>query len=238
MDKNKDQWDAKMADIIREQEAAMKKWDEAERAIMEILEDNPLCQEAKKTVFIDWNEGLEAILKKGVSVTSVFGREEWTLDIQDHCFVRNFPSLTVKNAHLTDCIFVNCGQITLEEGTAVRCVFADVKTIFLDNTKVFDSNFRDLHCEEGGLIISMEDSILSGCRFFDIRLENDNYLADGVGDCLVEKCDFKRVCTDREDGELFTCEELTGKMIRKRRVYDMVDRDSCTGLDSIEEVTK
>ena len=237
-DRSKEQWDAEMDEIIRECEASTKKLEEEERAIMERLEANPYWQEAKKTKFIDWNDGREKLLESGMSVTNVCGREEWSLDIHEHCFVENFPSLTVGNAHLTDCIFVNCGRITLEDGTAVKCSFMETETILLNNVKVYDSVFMDLHCEQGGFVIGMEDSTLSGCKFRNIRLENDNYLADGAGDCLIEKCSFEKISTDREDRELFTCEEPTGKIIRKWRKYDMVDRDSCTGLDNFEGVTE
>ena len=218
-------------EIIRDYKESMKKWDAAKQA----LESDPVWQEMQKWVTIDWNDGRDKLLESGVSVSDAFGTEEWTLDVQDHCFVRNFPSLKIKAAHLTDCIFANCGQITLEEGTAVRCVFAETETIFLDNTKVYDSIFRDLRCDQGGFVISMEDSTLSGCKFFDVRLENDNYLADGVGDCLVEKCSFERISTDREDRELFVCEETKGKIIRRKREYDMVDHDSCTGLELVTD---
>ena len=69
-----------------------------------------------------------------------------------------------------------------------------------------------------------------------IRLEGGDYLADGMGRCLVERCSFTEVCTDREDLELFRCEELRGKLLRRTRVYDMVDRESCSGLEAIEQL--
>lgn len=218
-------------EIIRDFNKSMKKWDAAKQE----LENDPVWQEMQKWVTIDWNDGREKLLESGVSITDIFGTEEWTLEIQDHCFVRNFPTLKVKAAHLTDCIFANCDQITLEEGTAVRCVFAEVETIFLDNMKVYDSVFRDLSCDCGGFIISMEDSSLSGCKFFDISVDNDNYLADGVGDCLIEKCSFERISTSREDRELFTCSDTKGKIIRRKCEYDMVDHDSCSGLELVTD---
>lgn len=227
MGKNKD---SLCKEFIRDILKAKRNCDPAQQA----LANDPVRQDTQKRVTIDWNDGRETLLESGVSVTDILGTEEWTLDIQDHCIVQNFPSLKVKNAHLNDCIFVNCGQLTLEEGTAVRCVFAETDTIFLDNTKVYDSVFRDLSCDHGGFIIGMEDSSLSGCQFVDITLYNDNYLADGIGDCLIETCCFERIRTDREDNELFTCSETTGTIIRRRHEYDMVDRDSCSGLDDAE----
>lgn len=52
----------------------------------------------------------------------------------------------------------------------------------------------------------------------------------------MERCSFTEVCTDREDLELFHCEELRGKLLRRTRVYDMVDRESCSGLEAIEQL--
>ena len=227
MCKNKD---ALRKELIRDILDAKRKREAAQRE----LANDPVWQEMQKWVTIDWNDGRETLLKNGVTVSNILGVEEWTLDVQDHCFVQNFPSLKVKDAHLTDCIFVNCGQIKLEDGTAVRCVFAETDTIFLDAVTVTDSVFRDLSCDHGGFIVSLEDSVISGCRFADITLYNDNYLADGAGDCLIEKCRFKAICTDREDKELFTCSETTGTIIRRKEAYDMVDRDSCEGLDEVE----
>ena len=218
-------------DIIREFNENHRKFEAAKREI----ESNPLWQEMQKWTVIDWNDGPEKITQSGVTATDIFSRKEWCLTAQDHCFVRNFPSLRVKEAHLTDCIFENCGQLTLEEGTAVRCVFSKVDTLFLDNTKVYDSVFRELHCDQGGLIISLEDSTISGCKFKDIRLENDNYLGDGVGDCLIEKCSFEKISTDREDKQLFICQDTVGKLIKRKREYDMVDHDSCTGLELVTD---
>ena len=214
-------------EIIRDFNENMKKVNEAKQA----LERDPMWQEMQKWVIIDWNDGREKLLESGVSVTDIFGTDEWVLEIQDHCFVQNFPALKVKSAHLTDCIFVNCGQLTLEEGTAVRCVFSETETIFLDNMNVYDSVFRDLHCDRGDFIISMEDSTLSGCKFFDISIGGSCCLADGVGDCLIEKCSFARITTDRKDKELFTCTQRKGKLLRRNHTYDMADRESCTGLD-------
>ena len=218
-------------EIIREFRENERKWEKAKQE----LEHDPIWQEMQKWTYIDWNDGREAVLKNGVTVTDIFGTEEWSLEAQDHCFIRNFPTVTVKNAHLSDCVFVECGQITIEEGTATRCVFANVATLFLDDVKVYDSDFRDLQCDHGEFIISMEDSTVSGCRFNEVHLTNGTYLADGVGDCLVEKSSFKNVSTDREDRTIFICEESKGKIIRRKRKYDMVDRASCTGLEFITD---
>ena len=55
-------------------------------------------------------------------------------------------------------------------------------------------------------------------------------------DICPERCSFTEVCTDREDLKLFRCEELRGKLLRRTRVYDMVDRESCSGLEAIEQL--
>lgn len=220
-----------LSEIIQDFRESEKKWQTAQKE----LEADSIWQEMQKWTCIDWNDGREEILRCGVTATEIFGKEEWSLEVQDHCFIRNFPALRVRNAHLTDCIFAHCGRVAVEEGTAVRCVFAEVDTLFLDNMKVYDSVFQDLHCDQGGMAISMEDSTVSGCKFKDIRLENSNFLCDGVGDCLIEKCSFERVSSDRADRQLFTCQDTKGKIIRRTRDYDMVDRASCTGLEFITD---
>ena len=179
---------------------------------------------------IDWNDGPEVFLKNGISVTEIFSRKVWNLDVQSNCVVRNFPSLEVNNAHLTNCVFENCGDITIEQGTAVGCTFSKVNTIYFEHAKVYDSLFQNLRCDSGGLIISMEDSEISGSKFKNIYLEDDNYLADGVGDCLIEKCTFYAVETERKDGELFTCQKTVGSLFKNTVEYDMVDRHSCRFL--------
>ena len=192
-------------------------------------------QKMQNWTIIDWKDGEEEILKHGVSVYHIFSTKEWILDLQDHCIIRNFPSIKVKNAHLHDCIFENCNQVILEEGTATQCVFISIKTLWLDNIKVYDSDFRDLYCNEGNNIISLKNSRISGCRFHNIHLENDVHLGNGVGDCIIEKCIFENTSTTREDRELFTCEKTIGKFIRRKQKYNMVNRASCSGLEHITD---
>ena len=219
-------------EILREHNEIMKRL----AAEQQELDNDPRWQELQKWVVIDWKEGEEALLQMGATVRDILDKREWSLEVQDHCFIRNFPSLTVKMAHLTDCIFENCGTITIEEGTAVLCTFQKIDTLFLDNVKVYDSVFEELHCDHGGMVISLEDSTISGCHFKDIHLENENYLGDGAGDCLIEKCSFENIHTDREDGELFICEEATGRVFRRLREVNMVDHKSCIGLDSVKNL--
>ncbi len=188
------------------------------------------CSPDREYKLIDWCSGRENLLSCGMSVSAVNGTEEWSLDLQERCIIRGFPLLKVRNKNLKDCIFSHCVHVSLEDCSAEHCEFSRVDTVFLDNTQVLDSAFRHIRCSQGGFAISMEDSTLSDCVFSDITLENGCYLADGVGECLVENCCFEQVSTDREDGELFVCEETTGKLLRRKRRYDMVDRDSCTGL--------
>jgi len=220
-----------MMEKTREQlkEEILREFRENEERKQEALQK--LDSEVSGRTIIDWNDGREKLLANGVSVQKTFGEEEWVLERQEKCLVRNFPRIVVKNAHLIDCMFENCDTVKLEEGTAVRCVFSKDRTIWLDDMKVYDCEFRDLHTSEKGSIIDMEDSTVSGCHFCDIRVEDDNYLIDGIGDCTVEKCDFERVRSRRGDGALFFCQEFVGKLFRRLREYDMVDRDSCSGLD-------
>ena len=179
---------------------------------------------------IDWNDGKESIQQNGIRLSTIFDREEWFLENQEPCIIRNFPELTVEEAHLSNCVFENCGTIKIEDGTVSKCVFSNTQTIYFNNTNVYDSKFENLSCNNGDFIISLEDAKITNCTFNNIKLENDVYLADGVGDCLVKKCIFKNVFTTRSDKELFFCQDFEGKVFRRLKTYDMVDRESCIGL--------
>ena len=212
-------------DLIREAKEAHSKMEEAKRQ----LQENPLWNDPRDLVVIDWKEGRENLLARGVaSVIDCWGTEEWTLEVQRHCLILNFPSLEIKNAHLNDCYFQNCGRLTISDGTAAQCVFSNFEVLFIDNCKIYESLFQDVEKGEKDLLISMENSTLSDCHFSNIHMLDDCYLCDGVGDCTIEKCTFHDVTTQREDEELFVCEDFKGKVFRRRYTYDMVDWRSCT----------
>ena len=213
-------------EIIREARESEERFAEAMRE----LENDPAWQKIQKWVVMDGAWDKEKLLECGVTVKSVMGAEKWELNKDSYCYVTNFSSLNVSGANLKECIFSNCGQIRLEDCTAENCVFTQTDTVILDNTQLQRCKFEDMHCAQGGFIISMEDSSVSESKFKNIRLENGCYLADGVGDCLIESSHFENISTDREDGELFACENTARGLLRRKKPYDMVDRDRCTGV--------
>ena len=44
---------------------------------------------------------------------------------------------------------------------------------------------------------------------------------------------FKYIRKDRNDKELFICEENVGKIFKRKKRYTIVDEESCTGLEWI-----
>lgn len=75
---------------------------------------------------------------------------------------------------------------------------------------------------------------MSFCTFKDVELTNEAYLVNGVGDVWIESCSFENISTDREDRELFFCEETVGKIFKKKVQFQIADTDSCKGLDKIQ----
>lgn len=181
---------------------------------------------------LDWKNGKEEALKNGIKIIDSFSRQIHILMTQNQCLIRNFPELTVEDARLTNCTFENCGQITLEEGTVNNCVFKNVGLIFANDVKIYDSRFEEMACKND-CIISMEDTKITGCTFSNIKLLNDSYIGDGVGDVWVEKCVFENIYTERFDKELFRNEETVGTVFKKKKAYCIIDEESCIGLDTI-----
>ena len=224
MEKTREQIRDELIREFRENEAKF-------QAAMRALEEDPHWKELQDRTVIDWKDGREKILNNGMSVQKTFSEEEWVLERQEHCLVRNFPKVIVKDASLNDCIFENCDTVELMDGTATKCVFAGGGAVWMNSVKMSDCNFQGMHGRTGSSIVDMDDSSISGCSFSDIQIVDDNYLIDGIGDCTVEKCSFERVRSEREDGELFFCQEFVGKLVRRLRECAMVDWSSCTGLE-------
>jgi hypothetical protein len=64
-------------------------------------------------------------------------------------------------------------------------------------------------------------------------LENNSYLCDAVGDVYVSACKFSRIRTDRKDKKLFHCVETVGRFYKRKKEFDILDEESCTGLEWI-----
>ena len=215
--------------IIEEFRANEKRLD----AVLSEIRRDPIRQKFNERVILDWNDGVESLLGHGVSFKEVLGRKVLVTDFQSNCIFCNFPKLTVPKSRLTDCIFSHCGEITVEDGTVSNCLFSEVENICFDDVKVYDSLFENLSCDSGDSVIFLADSSVLNCLFSDVRLRNGSLLMDGVGDCSVEKCDFRNLSKSDNDGDIFSCSKVVGNLLKRNQTYDMVDRKSCRGLDDL-----
>lgn len=188
----------------------------------------------------DWNNKVEA-LNNGITEDQLFGTPRIRFhaengSVKNHTF-RNFPRLEFEEDMLiTDCIFENCGSIIFDECRVDSCAFSHLDTIFLTNSVVSNCKFTDLSCDNDTLI-SLEASKIHHCAFDKIYLTNEAFLCDGVGDCWIDHCSFTNIQTDRQDHELVNCEEITGKIFKKKKKkFCIIDEDTCTGIPWIPEI--
>ena len=184
---------------------------------------------------IDFNRGEENLLISGITPIEHLGRKTWNLEATSCCHIQNFPEIQVTGKELNNCTFESCGQVTFVDCVLTDVVFTNIDLIILDNSSAYKSTFKSIECSESEMLISMEDSTLSGCTFKDITLTNSAYLADGVGDCMIEACIFKNVITDRVDGKFFICREMAGHIVKRMKEYDMVDYESCVGYNPVDD---
>ncbi len=152
--------------------------------------------------------------------------------VSNHTF-RNFEQLEFEEGALIEnCIFEDCGDITFNESRINNCTFKNIKTISSCSDKITNSTFCDLKCSSD-LIISLESGTISHCTFENAELRKDSLLIDGVGDSCVKNCTFKDIRTDRYDGEIIKGEDFVGKIFTKKISVDIVDKETCTGLEDI-----
>ena len=136
-------------------------------------------------------------------------------------------------AGLEDCSFENCEDVTVCDGNITNCNFENVDFFFLNESLVSDCTFDQIHPDlEVG--ISMEDVKIIRCTFSNIRVRFGTYLIDAVGESEVEECTFIDCATDREDLELIHCEEIKGKLFKRKKCYDITH--NCTGLDAVKKL--
>ena len=153
--------------------------------------------------------------------------------LQNQVF-KGYPKITITAAQaITGSTFENCGQISIEDETITDCKFINVDTIYVTNADVENCEFHKISCDQH-TVICLEDGIITGCLFKDVRLTNDAWLCDAVGDVLVDHCRFENIATERADGELFHCEEEHGFLFKKTKCFDIVDDSTCIGLDDIQ----
>lgn len=191
-------------------------------------------------MIFDWKNNKEEALANGICEEDIFSVVRVVMKSPNgevsHQTFRNFCKLEFEEGtRIVDCVFEDCGDITFDECTIEGCSFKHIDTIFLTRSSVTGSRFHELVCDND-LIISLEDTTLSGCEFEDVVLCNDSYLCDGVGTSWIEGCKFVYIRTSREDKEIIHCEETVGKIFKRKKQFNIVDADTCTGLDCVADL--
>lgn len=153
-----------------------------------------------------------------------------------HATFRNFPAIRIENLKLSDCVFENCKTVHFTDCEVDDCCFSNIETLYADNSPLCGCDFEHLHCDND-CILCLEDSTINMCSFEDIELRNGSYLTNGVGSSWIESCRFENIRTDREDRAIIYCEEIVGKILKRKKQFCIVDEDSCAGLDKIKRIS-
>lgn len=202
---------------------------------------NVMVEKGEGCMVLDWKENRDFALQNGIKVnTVVFGSTpeillEASSGIFENCTFRNFHQLHINDICVKGCTFEDCGTIYVDEGLISGCTFRRVSDIVVTSCDIRESHFVELRGKTEQ-IIALEDGEISHCTFDDIELRNGTYLCDAVGDVSVEHCNFTNCRTDREDRELFHCEEIRGKIFKRKKEFDIVDDGTCTGLDTMRVI--
>ena len=137
-----------------------------------------------------------------------------------------------ETTRVSRCRFIHCKEANVYDGIMECCEFVGLETAFINLTSVVGCSFSVLKCDFDH-IITLEDSNMENCRFEDIELTEDSYLIDATPESSVAHCSFKNCRTAREDLELVHSEGAKGFLFKKSVEYDIVDHDTCTGLDAV-----
>ncbi len=186
-------------------------------------------------MLFDWKNNKQDALENGIYEKKIYKSTDIimksTNKVVAHHMFRNFKKLKLEEGTLVeDCVFVDCGGVTFDECRIEGCTFARVDTIYATDSNFNNSNFKDLVCDND-LIISLANSEISHCVFENVELRNEAFLCDGDSDSLIEHCSFCNIRTDREDREIINCEEIVGKIFKRKQRWNIVYEDTCTGLD-------
>ena len=146
-----------------------------------------------------------------------------------------YPMLRIDDLSLEDCVFENCNSVYFSDCKVHNCQFYGVETVYADRTPIGGCDFEHLRCDND-CVLCLEDSEVSFCTFKDVELTNKAHLVNGVGDVWIESCSFENIRTDREDRELFLCEEMIGKIFKKKVQFCIADAASCSGLDQVKGI--
>lgn len=191
-------------------------------------------------MIFDWKNNKDDALQNGISEKQIFSTTRITMCpknkvVSNHTF-RNFEQLEFEEGTLVkDCVFEDCGDITFDECRIDNCIFKNITTIFSVRSNFTNSEFRELICDND-MIISLEDSEISHCNFYEVELREDSYLCDGVGTSWIEYSKFSHIRTSREDKEIIICEETIGKIFKRKKQFCIIDEDTCTGLECIADL--
>ena len=157
-----------------------------------------------------------------------------------HCVIRTEDEVAIsgcifedcsfiKCATLESCIFLHCRMITASDGGILHCKFDQVNKVY-SYGDISHCQFANISCDQD-TVITLEDGTISYCTFDGVDLRNGAYLIEATGDVWIEYSDFKNCHTDRMDGELIHCEEVSGRIVKKRKEFDIVDNSTCTGIE-------
>lgn len=191
-------------------------------------------------MIFDLKNNKQEAMKNGICEEQIFSVTRFVMKATDgivaHHTFRNFEKLEFEEGtRIEDCVFEDCGDISFDECKINACCFSRINAIFSVRSNFTNSQFKELVCDND-MIISLEDSEISHCSFYDVELREDSYICDGVGTSWIEHSSFSRIRTSREDKEIIICEETVGKIFKKKKQFCIVDEDSCTGLDCIADL--
>lgn len=142
---------------------------------------------------------------------------------------------TEPNNLIDNCTFIGCTSVTIENGMLRGSTFAHLETLYVTWATVEDCKFRECVVQRNALIF-MENGIITRCGFENMELRNNAWMCDATGKCRVEHSNFTKCRTEREDCELFHCEEISGKVVKKKKEVKMVDCGTCTGLELVTDL--
>lgn len=182
-------------------------------------------------MFFDYNDKQSLVSDAGIIV------EQNVLKAKDGygkgaCF-RNFPLLRIRDLHLLDCTFEDCGKIYFDNCDMVNCRFHRVSGFDATESKFVHCEFSELRGREDS-IMELEETEIRKSHFCDIELLDEAYLCESDFESTVEQCDFRDCRTDREDCELFYCLLEEGIIFRRKK--EVAITLSCTGLDKVEYI--
>ena len=180
----------------------------------------------------DWESNHEEALSNGIYEKRDVLMRSTNRVVAHHTF-RNFKKLKFEVGTLIeDCVFENCGTICFDDCRIEGCAFTRIGTVFCAYCDLNNTRFDTLLCSND-MIIDLECSEISYCRFENVELRSGAYLCNGDADSVIEHCEFSNIRTERDDKEIFNGEEIVGTIFKRLKRFSIVREDTCTGLDCV-----